>query len=75
MPELPGASAGAGGGGVEQGKEVSLAVFWEGYDLFDGVNRPAEDNIMCAPGGVTFAELLEGDWFLPCSVSLGISPE
>ena len=50
-------------------------VFWEGEDLFDGVNRPAEDDLLRVSGSIAFAELLEGDWFLPCSVVLGIRPE
>ena len=43
--------------------------------MLDGVNFPSENNLLCAPGGVSFAELLEGDWFLPCSVVLVISLE
>ena len=58
MPAPPGASAGAGGDGVNQGGEVALALFWEGEDLFDGVNRLAEDNLLRDPGGVAFAEIL-----------------
>ena len=34
------------------------------------VNRPAKDDLLCAPGGVAFAELLEENWFLLCSVVL-----
>ena len=44
-------------------------------DLLDGVNRPCEDDLLCAPGGVAFAELLEGDWFFPCSVVLSVRSE
>ena len=67
--------AGAGGGGVNQGKEVALEFFWEGEDLFDGVDRPAEDDLLRAPGGVAFAGLLERDWPLPYSVVLSVWPE
>ena len=45
-----------------------LAIIWDGEDLIDGVNRPSKENFLRAPGGVAFAELLEGDLFLPCSV-------
>ena len=75
MPVPPGASDGAGRDGGKQGKEVALAIFWEGEDLFDGVNFAAKDNLLHTPGGVAFAELLDGDYFFLCSVVLGISPE
>ena len=75
MPDPPGASAGAWGDGVKQGKEVPLTFFWEGEDLFDGANRPDEDDLLRAPDGVAFAELLEVDWLLPCSVFLSINLE
>ena len=52
-----------------------LAIIWEGEDLLDGVNRPSEDNFLRAPGGVAFAELLEGYWFFPCSFVLVIGLE
>ena len=64
-----------GGGGVDQGEEIVLAIIWEGEDLLDGVNRPSEENFLRAPGGVAFAELLEGYWFFPCSVFLVIGSE
>ena len=75
MPEPPGALAGAGGYGVDKGEDVALAIFWEVDDLFYGVNCPAKDNLMRAPGGVAFVDLLEGYWFLPYSVVLVIRPE
>ena len=34
------------------------------------INRPAEDDLLRATGGVAFAELLKVDWFLPCNVVL-----
>ena len=74
MPAPLVASAGVGGGGVEQDKKVALVVFWEGDDLFDSVNRPAKDNLLCTPGNVAFADILEANWFLTCSVVLGIRP-
>ena len=40
-----------------------------------GVNRPAKDNLLCDSGGVAFAELLEGDWFVPCNVVLVVRAE
>ena len=43
--------------------------------MFDRVNFPAKDEFLRAPGGVAFVELLEGDWFLPCSFGIGISTE
>ena len=64
-----------GGGGVDQGEESALAIIWEGEDLLDGVNRPSEDNFMHAPSGIAFAELLEEDWFFPCSVVLVVGLE
>ena len=75
MPASPGTSAGTGGDGFEQGKEVGLTIVWEGEDLLRGVDRAAEDNFLCAPGGVAFAELLEGDWFLPCDAVLVVRAE
>ena len=75
MPAPPVASAGVGGGGVEQDKKVALVVFWEGDDLFDSVNRPAEDDLLRTPGGVAFAELFEQDWLLSCSVVLSFLAE
>ena len=39
------------------------------------INLPAEDNLLCAPGGVTFADILEGYWFLPCDVVLVVRAE
>ena len=69
-----GAPAGTGGDGVKQGEEVALAFFWEGEDLFDGVNLPAKDDLLRAPGGVAFAEIFEGYWLLLCSVVLSICP-
>ena len=68
MPEPPGTSVGAGGDGVDQGEDVALAIFWESEDFLDSVNLPANDDLLLAPGGVAFAELLEGYLFLPCSV-------
>ena len=70
MPASLGASAGTGGGVFEKGKEVGLAIVWEGEDLLHCVDLPAKDNLLCAPGGVDFEELLEVDFFLPCNVSL-----
>ena len=52
-----------------------LAIIWDGEDLIDGVNRPSKENFLRAPGGVAFAELLEGDWFFPCSVVLAVGSE
>ena len=75
MPAPPGALDGAGGDGVDQGEEVALAIIWEGEDFLDGVNRRAKDDLLHAPGGVAFGELLEGYWFLPCSVVLVIRSE
>ena len=43
--------------------------------MLDGVNRPLEDDFLRAPGGVAFADLLEGDWFFPCSVILVVGSE
>ena len=59
MPAPLGASADARRDGVKQGEEISFAIFQEGEDLLDGVNRPSEDNFLRAPGGVAFAEILE----------------
>ena len=70
MPAALGASDGAMRDGVNQGEGILLAILWEGEDLLDGVYRPSQDNFLRAPGGVAFAELLEGYWFLPCSVVL-----
>ena len=64
-----------GGDGFEQGNEVGLAIVWEGEDLLHCVDFPAEDDLLCAPGGVAFVELLEGDWFLPCDVVLVVRAE
>ena len=52
-----------------------LAIIWDGEDLIDGVNRPSKDNFLRAPGGVAFAELLEGDWLFPCSVVFVVGSE
>ena len=62
---VPGASAGAGRDGVEQVKEIALAILREDEDLLYGVYCPSKDNFLRAPGGIAFAEILEGDWFLP----------
>ena len=75
MLATPGALAGAGRDGVEQVEEIALVIIQEGEDLLDDVNRPSEDAFMRDPGGVAFAEILEGDWFLPCSVVLVIGSE
>ena len=75
MPAFLGTSAGTGGDGFEQGKEVCLAVVWEGYNLLHCVDRPAKDDLLRAPGGVTFAELLKGDCLLPCNVVLVVQAE
>ena len=64
-----------GGGGFEQGKEVGLVIVWEGEYLLHCVNCLSEDNLLCASGGVAFAELLEGDWFLLCNVFLVVGTE
>ena len=37
-----------GGGGFEQGKEVGLAIVWESEDLLHCVDRPDEDDLLCA---------------------------
>ena len=50
-------------------------IIWEGEDFFGGVNGPAEDNLLRAPGGVDFLELVEGDWFLVCTVILVVGSE
>ena len=50
-------------------------IVWEGEDLLHCVDRPAEDDLLCEPGGVTFAELLEGYWLLPCNVLLVVRTE
>ena len=65
MPAPPRALAGANRGGVDQGEDIFLAIIREGEDFHDGVNCPSEDDFLRAPGGVAFAEVLEGDWFLP----------
>ena len=52
-----------------------LVIIREGDDLLDGVYCPSEDYFLRAPGGVAFAELLEGDWFFPCSVVLVVGSE
>ena len=75
MPATPGASAGAGRDGVEQGEEIALEIIQEGDDLLDCVYRPLEEDFMRAPGGVAFAQLLEGDWFFPCSIVLAVGLE
>ena len=75
MPASLGASAGTGGGGFEQGKEVGLAIVWEGEDLLHCVDCPAKDDLLRAPGGVAFTELLKGDWLLPCNVVLVVWAE
>ena len=56
-----------GGIGFVEGKEVGLVIVWEGEDLLHCFGRPAEDDLLRAPGGVTFAGLLKGDWLLPCN--------
>ena len=38
-------------------KEVGLAVGREGEDLLHGVDHPAYDDLLCAPGGVKVAEI------------------
>ena len=63
------------GDGVEQGEEVALTLVWDGEDLLAGVNRPSKENFLRDTGGVAFAELLEGDWFFPCSVVLVVGSE
>ena len=75
MPASLGASSDTGGSGFEQVKEVGLAIVWEGEDLLHCVDCPAKDDLLCAPGGVAFAELLEEDWFLPCNVVLIVRAE
>ena len=50
-------------------------IIREGDDLLDGVYCPSEDYFLRAPGGVAFAELLEGDWFFPCNVVLVVTTE
>ena len=45
-------------------------IIREGEDLLDSVNRPSKEEFLRDPGGVAFAELLEGDWFFPFSVVL-----
>ena len=75
MPAPPGSSAGAGGDDVEQGEKIALAIIWEGEDFLDSANQPFEYDFLRAPGGVAFVELLEGDWFFPCSVVLVVGLE
>ena len=75
MTATPVTSAGAGRDGVKQGEEIALAIIQEGEDLLDGVNCPSYDNFLHAPGGVAFAELLEGHWIFPCSVFLVVGSE
>ena len=70
-----GAPSGTGGDDFEQSKEVGLAIVWEGEDLLHCVDCLAEDDLLCAPGGVTSTEILEGDWFLPCIVVLFVRAE
>ena len=52
-----------------------LAIIRDGEDFLDGVYHPSEEDFLRAPGGVAFAEFLEGDWFLPCSVVLVFGSE
>ena len=68
MPAPLGASAVTGRGGFEQGKEVGLAIVWESEDLLHGVNRPAEDDLLCAPGRVAFQSFLRDIGF-SCAMS------
>ena len=75
MPATPGASSGAGRDGFKQGEEIALVVIQEGDELIDDVYRPSEDNCLCAPSGVAFAELLEGNLFFPCHVVLVVDTE
>ena len=72
MPALTGALDGTGKDGVYQGQEVGLAVIWESEELLHSVDCPADDDLLFAPGGVAFAELLERDGLLPCDVVLVI---
>ena len=43
--------------------------------MLGGANFPSEDNLLHAPDGVSFAELLERDWSLLCSVILVVRSE
>ena len=43
--------------------------------MFENVYFPSKDNFLCDPGRVAFDELLEGDWFFPCSVILVVGSE
>ena len=71
----PRASAGTGRDGVNQVYDIALAIIREGENLLDGVYRPSEDDFLCAPSGVAFVGILEGDWFFPCSVVLVVGLE
>ena len=75
MPAFLGASDGTVGDGLEQGKEVCLAIAWEGEDLLHCVDHLDKDDLLRDPGGVTFAELLKGDWSLPYNVVLVVWAE
>ena len=43
--------------------------------MLHGVDCPAEDDLLCDPGGVAFAEIFERDGLLPCYVVLVIRAE
>ena len=43
--------------------------------MIDGANCPYKDDFLRSPGGVAFAEVLEGNWFFPCSVVLVVGSE
>ena len=70
MSVTPGSLDGAGRDGVDQGEEIFLVIIREGEELLDGVYHPSKEDFLRAPGGFAFADLLEGDWFLPCSFVL-----
>ena len=75
MPASLGALSGTGGGGFEQGNEVGLSIVCEDEELLHCVNRPAKNDLLFAPGDVAFADLIEGDWFLPLNVVLAVRME
>jgi hypothetical protein len=52
------------GDGVQDLDQSQNATSWKLDGLEDRIENPAENQLACLPKGISFAELLEGRWFV-----------
>ena len=56
---------------VKNGQQALGAVRRQRDGVVDRIEKPAQDDLLCAPGAVTFAKLFYGDGFVAMGIRCG----